>query len=164
MKHQYLLDNSRSWPNAWTGKDSFSIDLSDESTAFELFVPNPNDRFYHIFRFMLETVEAGRRICTEGILLGQTSSPVRPDVKDWNGNSDTLQIMRYINLGIASYDAQCTSEFATPISGQINDDPIIFLNFDPASTKTKYLTDLSFVPVQVREAHHRFLQEHAKVV
>lgn len=163
MKHHISMTKQSKWPKVWGVDDPSIIDLSDEYTAIELFVEEPDVGFYHIFRFMIDTVIDGHRVCSEGILLGQSDNEDRPKLPSWAGQTPGLQLLSCVNLGSEVYGLSNDPETAVKLSGQINDDPIVFLNFDPATTTARFMTSLDCVPEPVRERHLRVLQAPAVV-
>ena len=159
MTHFSSIYHAPKWQRVWGVEDPSIVDLSDEYTAVELFVDEPDQGHYHIFRYILETDNGGTRIVSEGIMLGSSTSPDRPEISDWAGLSGNLTVLSCIHLGLEYY----APESQEP-SGRINDDPIIFLNFDPATTTARHITSLDYVPELVRERHLGSPQAHAKAV
>ena len=164
MKYQASIDRVSKWPRVWGVEDTSLVDLSDEYTAIELFVEDPTEAFYHIFRYILETEAGDIRIVSEGILLGQSESPDRPKLRAWSGQCDDLNVLSCINLGVEVQQVTFEDEEAVVLSGKINDDPIVFLNFDPETTTARFMTAPENVPALVRERHLGYLPKPAKAV
>lgn len=164
MKHQASGNQLSSWPRVWGVEDPSLVDLSDEYTAIELFVDDPNAGFYHIFRYIVETNYSGGRVVSEGILLGQSETPDRPRLQVWSGQTEGFIVHSCINLGVERYETATDLSKMSKRSGKINDDPIVFLNFDPQTTTARFVTSLDCVPALVREHHLGYLPEHVRAV
>ncbi len=164
MTFQANVSERASWPRVWGVDDPSLVDLSDEYTAIELFVDDPDDGPYHVFRYIVETVSNGLRVTSEGILVGKSLTDDRPKLIHWNGASATLKILSCIDLGVEIRGLCDDGDESAPISGKINDDPIVFLNFDPQTTTARFMTSLDCVPELVRERHRGFLPTLVKVV
>ena len=164
MKHHITPTKTPKWPKVWGVDDPSIIDLSDEYTAIELFVDEPDAGFYHVFRFIIDSVVNGQRICSEGILLGQSDAEDRPKLQSWSGEHPDLKVLSSVTLGFEIYSLGDNPDTAKKIAGKINDDPIVFLNFDPATTTARFMTELDCVPARVRERHRQVLQERARAV
>jgi len=164
MKHQTSGSKLSNWPRVWGVEDPSLVDLSDEYTAIELFVDEPHEGFYHIFRYIIETEYSGGNVVSEGILLGQSKTPDRPRLKDWSGQTEKLVVHSCIDLGVEVYEIVTDLGKPAKTSGGVNDDPIVFLNFDPETTTARFMTALDCVPELVRERHLGYLPEHAKAV
>jgi len=160
MKHRADFDSAKVLPKVWGVDDPSIVDLSDESTAIELFVDDPRTYHHHIFRFMIETPLEHASVMTEGILLGRSTSAERPKLPKWAGGSDDLQILSCINLGSGLFKKFEDEAPDNILQGHINDDPIVFLNFDPATTTARFMTSLDCVPELVRARHRESLQEY----
>jgi len=145
-------------------EDPSLVDLSDEYTAIELFVDEPQNGFYHIFRYILETNFSGGRVVSEGILLGQSMTQDRPRLRAWSGEAEGFSVLSCIDLGVECFEVQKDLEKMAKTSGKINDDPIVFLNFDPQTTTARFMTSLDCVPALVRARHLEYLPEHSKAV
>jgi len=94
---------------------------------------DPLPGYIHILRFSLSTDEDDTRTQQEGFLIGQSDSPDAPEDDHWDGNTPALRILSEIDLGCV--ETKMCRETGKPLSevGQINTDPIVFVNFDPAS-------------------------------
>jgi len=164
MKHQSSIDQQSNFPKVWGVEDPSLVDLSDEFTAIELFVDNPNSDFYHIFRYILETEFQGVRVVTEGILLGQSKSPDRPRLRLWSGEFEDLTVLSCINLGAELSELDDDTGEMLQTSNTVNDDPIVFLNFDPETTTARFVTSRDCVPALVREHHLGYLPKSLKAL
>ncbi len=164
MKHLVTPSKVAKFPKVWGVDDPSIIDLSDEYTAIELFVDDPDLGSYHVFRFMIDSVVNGQRICSEGILLGQSDTEDRPKLESWSGELPDFNVLSAVTLGYEIYSLGDNPDTAQKVAGNINDDPIVFLNFDPATTTARFMTELDCVPARVRERHLQVLQERARAV
>lgn len=164
MKYQASIDRVSKWPRVWGVEDTSLVDLSDEYTAIELFVEDPTEGFYHIFRYILETECGDLRIVSEGILLGQSESADRPRIRAWSGQHADLTVLSCINLGVEVQQFAPEQEDNVVLTGKINDDPIVFLNFDPETTTARFITAPETVPAPVREHHLGYLPRPAVAV
>lgn len=161
MMFQTNLNQRSVWPRVWGVEDPSLVDLSDAYTAIELFVDEPENGPFHVFRYIIETENNGLRVTSEGILVGKSQSDERPKLIHWNGECANLKILSCIDLGV---EIRSLNGSNASISGKINDDPIVFLNFDPKTTTARFMSSLDYVPEPVRERHRGFLPKPAKVV
>ena len=108
-----------------------SLDVPDR--ALEYFIEDPLPGYIHILRFSVSTKAIDKQTKHEGFLIGQSDSPDAPNEADWDGGSASLRILSEIDLGIV--ETQICPKTGNPLSvvGQINTDPIVFVNFDPAT-------------------------------
>lgn len=108
-----------------------SLDVPDR--ALEYFIEDPMPGYIHILRFSLSTSEDDLRTHQEGLLIGQSDSPAAPCDADWDGDTRALRILSEIDLG--SIETKICRATGSAISkvGRINTDPIVFVNFDPAT-------------------------------
>ncbi len=159
MKHLSPVDRSSKWPRVWGVEDPSLVDLSDEYTAIELFVDDPLQGHHHVFRYILETEHEDGWIVSEGILIGRSASPDRPRLRLWRGRFEELDVLSCIDLGVETFGRGVGPQSGNKTSGKINDDPIVFLNFDPETTTARFITSLDCVPALVRERHLGYLPE-----
>jgi len=157
MKYQASNNLNNGWPRVWGVDDPSIIDLTDSSTAIEWFVNQPDTGYHHVLRFIVEIPTASGVVSTEGILLGASSDPERPRQEDWSGQSDNLKVLSYIDLGTVHHSGSSDLDLD---SDGINDDPIIFLNFDPQTTTALFMNSDDCVPELVRERLRGYRQEH----
>jgi len=117
------------------------IALDQPDRALEYFLDDPLPGYIHIMRFRKSSTDAGKQTQQEGVLIGQSDSPEAPENADWDGGSPSLRILSEINLG--HVEVEICPETGAPLStnGQINTDPIVFVNFDPATHQFREIDD-----------------------
>lgn len=109
------------------------IELNVPDRALEYFIEDPMPGYIHILRFSHSTQADDTQTKHEGFLIGQSDSPEAPRDDEWDGGSRSLRILSEIDLG--RVETRICKETGKKLSenGQINSDPIVFVNFDPAT-------------------------------
>jgi len=109
------------------------IELNAPDRALEYFIEDPMPGYIHILRFSHSVQADDKQTKHEGFLIGQSDSPDAPADDDWNGGSKSLRILSEIDLGRIETQICAKTGKKLAVIGQINTDPIVFVNFDPAT-------------------------------
>lgn len=117
------------------------IELTVPERALEFFLDEPHPGHIHILRFAMSKKDEDVQFKQEGVLIGQSDSPEAPSDADWSGTTSALRILSEIDLG--SVETRICPKTGKPLSqiGQINTDPIVFVNFDPATHQFRKIED-----------------------